>query len=99
MDLSHGAAVLPLLTLELKESDTTFPLRSEKEDFIDCVRTRHPTLEPAEVGHRVTSLCHLGHIAIHTGRKLRWDPDRESFLNDPQAQAYLTTPIQAPPTV
>ncbi len=85
-----------LLTVKLKSSDQHFPLKSEKQDFIDCVRSRAETLEPAEVGHRVTSLGLLGHIAIHTGRPLQWDPQQEKFLNDNDANTYLDTPIRRP---
>ena len=54
-----------------------FPLKSEKQDFIDAVKSRGQTLEDAEVGQRTTSLCHLAHISIQLGgAKLRWDPDQ-----------------------
>jgi len=85
-----------LLTLKLKDTDQHFRFKSEKQDFIDCVRTRQETLEPAEVGHRVTSMALLGHLSIHLGRKLRWDPDTESFVNDAQANALRDQPIRQP---
>ncbi len=70
--------------------------KSEKADFIDCVKTRRPTLEDAEVGHRTTSLCHLGHIAIHLGEKLRWDPNTERFVGNQAADEYIAKPIHSP---
>jgi predicted dehydrogenase len=85
-----------LLTLELKEDDQRFRFKSEKQDFIDCVRSREETLEPAEVGHRVTSLGLLGHISVHTGQRLRWDPHKEVFLDNEDANQYLDKPIQQP---
>ena len=85
-----------LLTLELKPDDEQFRFKSEKHDFIDCVRSREETLEPAEVGHRVTSLGHLGHIAIQLGQKLRFDPDKEVFLDNEAANAMIDKPIHAP---
>ncbi len=85
-----------LLTLELKPDDRQFRFKSEKQDFIDCVRTREETLEPAEVGHRVTSLGHLGHIAIQLGEKLRFDPVKEVFEGNDAANAMLDKPIQQP---
>jgi hypothetical protein len=60
------------------------------------VKTRQETLEPAEVGHRVTSLCHLGHIAIQVGEKLRWDPEKERFPASDAASQFLDRPIHAP---
>ena len=85
-----------LLTVELKPDDKQFRLKSEKQDFIDCVRSREETLEPAEVGHRVTSLGHLGHIAIQLGQKLRFDPDKEVFIDNDAANALIDKPILKP---
>jgi predicted dehydrogenase len=72
------------------------PLKSEKRDFIDTVKTRGQTLADAEVGHRTTSLCQLGHIAIQVGRKLKWDPDAERFTNDETANRLLSRPMRSP---
>jgi len=73
-----------------------FPVKTDKQDFIDSVKSRRETLEPAEVGHRVTSLGHLGQIAIQLGQKLRWDPNREQFLDNPAANAMIAKPIHTP---
>jgi len=85
-----------LLKLELKPDDRRFRFKSEKHDFIDCVRSREETLEPAEVGHRVTSLGHLGHIAIQLGEKLRFDPVKEVFEGNDAANALIDKPILKP---
>ena len=69
-----------------------FPLKNEKHDFIDCVKTRSRTMEDAEVGHRATSLCLLGVIACETGEKLQWDPANERFLNSDAANRLLKRP-------
>jgi len=84
-----------LLTMKVKPTDLDLPLESEKQDFVDCVRNRRETLEPAEVGHRVTSLGHLGHIAIQVGKKLQWDPVAERFTNSDAANDFLHKPILA----
>ncbi len=65
-------------------------------NFFDCVRTRKPPIAEAEVGHRSVSLCHLGVIAIRLGRKLAWDPDRERFVNDAEADGYLAREQRKP---
>jgi predicted dehydrogenase len=69
--------------------------RGHIADFIHSVKTREQTAAPAEAAHRATSLCHLTHIAILTGRKLRWDPAREQFIDDADANRYLTTAVRA----
>jgi predicted dehydrogenase len=87
-----------LLAEKIGPGEIRFPLKSDKQDFIDAVKTGGRTLEDEQVGHRTTSLCHLGHIAIHLGQKLRWDPEKERFLDNDAANAYLDKPIHAPPT-
>ena len=59
-------------------------------NFVDCVRTRRKPNADIEEGHLSTALCHLGNIATRTGRTLRFDPEGETILDDPQAGAYLT---------
>ena len=49
-------------------------------------------MEDVEVGHRATSLCQLGYIAVQTGEKLKWDPEAERFLNSEAANKLLTRP-------
>jgi predicted dehydrogenase len=87
-----------LLDAPLPAGAVRFPLKSDKQDFIDAVKTRGRTLEDEEVGHRVTSMCHLGHIAIRTGRKLSWDPKAERFTGDgaDEGNAWLDKPITTP---
>ncbi|HET6493921.1 MAG TPA: gfo/Idh/MocA family oxidoreductase, partial [Thermoguttaceae bacterium] len=81
-----------ILTAELGADAVRFPLKNEKRDFIDCVKTRTQTMEDMEVGHRATSLCQLGYIACQTGERLKWDPQRERFLNSDAANKLLTRP-------
>ncbi len=77
-------------------NDIHLPLKDEKRDFIDAVKTRGPTLADAEVGHRTTSLCQLGHIAIQVGRRLTWDPEKERFAYDQEANRLLSRPLRSP---
>lgn len=81
-----------ILDSKIGPSEMHLLLKHEKRDFIDCVKTRGQTLEDAEVGHRTTSLCHLGHIAVQVGGKLKWDPQAERFTNSEAANKLLTRP-------
>ena len=65
-------------------------------NFFDCVRTRKPTICPTEVGHRSVSVCHLGHISIRLGRKLKWDPTAEQFAGDDEANGMLAREMRKP---
>ena len=48
----------------------------EHRDFLDCVNSRKDPYFPVDIGHRVSSICHLANIAIKLGRSLKWDPAR-----------------------
>jgi predicted dehydrogenase len=63
--------------------------RSEKRDFLDCVKSRGQTLADAEVGHRAVSLCHLALTAIDLKRKIKWDPAKEQVIDDAEASRLL----------
>lgn len=81
-----------LLDSKIGPDEQHFPLMHEKRDFLDAVRTRGQTLEDAEVGHRTASLGHLGQIAIQLGRPLKWDPQKEHFPGDNEANRLLSLP-------
>jgi predicted dehydrogenase len=68
----------------------------EHRDFLDCVKSRKDPYFPVDVGHRVSTVCHLANIAIRSGRKLRWDPQAERFENDAEANAMLSRPMRRP---
>jgi hypothetical protein len=65
-------------------------------NFIDCVKSRQDPVEPVEVGHRTATLCHVGNIAMKLRRKLQWDPAREQFVDDEEANGMLTRPMRGP---
>ena len=67
-----------------------------KQDFLDCVRTRSRTVAPVEVAHRSIMIGHLGVIALKLGRKVHWDPRKERFINDPEADRLLSRPMRSP---
>ena len=64
-----------------------YPANFHVRNFLDCVKSRQEPYFPAEVGHRCATVCHLGNIAMQTGRKLRWDPVKEEFPDDAGANA------------
>jgi predicted dehydrogenase len=65
-------------------------------NFLDCVKSRQPTITPVEVAHHSAIPGHLGLIAMLVGRKIRWDPAREMILGDDEASKLLTRPYRAP---
>ena len=65
-------------------------------NFLECIRTRAETAVPAEIAHRSISIAHLGNIAMRLGRKLRWDPERERFADDPEADRMIMCAMRSP---
>ena len=68
-------------------------------DFVQCVLTRQRAFRDIEIAHRATTVCHLGNIAYWLGRPLKWDPDKEQVIGDPEASRWLDRPMRAPWTI
>jgi predicted dehydrogenase len=87
-----------LLSWKPASNDLVLPYKtSEKRDFLDAIKTRGQTQGDAEVGHRNTSLCHLGLAAIDLGRKLKWNPAQEQVIGDDEANKRLQPkPLRGP---
>jgi hypothetical protein len=67
-----------------------YPSRDHRRNWLECVRSRKPTICPAEVGHRSATVCHLGQIGYELRRPLTWDPAAEKFVGDDEANRLLT---------
>jgi predicted dehydrogenase len=70
--------------------------RDHYQNFLDSVRSRRPAITPCEIAHRSASVGHLGVIAIELGRKLKFDPQTETILNDPEADRLLSRSYRNP---
>ena len=68
----------------------------EHDDFLKCVKSRKDPYFPVDMGHRVSTVCHLANIALKLKRKLKWDPNKEEFVNDAEANALRARPLRAP---
>ncbi len=66
------------------------------QNFLDCIRSRREPVASVEIGHRSATMCHLGNIAMRLGRELYWDPQKERFIGDEQANRMLTRPRRSP---
>jgi len=68
----------------------------EQRNFLDCVKSRKDCYFPPEIGQRCFTIAHIGNISMLLGRKLRWDPDKEQFINDEQANRMLSRSMRSP---
>ncbi len=58
-------------------------------DWLNSIKTRQQPAAPVEVAHRACTNCLLSHIAMKLPRKLQWDPKKERFDNDDEANSML----------
>ncbi len=65
-------------------------------NLLEAVKTRGPTISPIEVAVRSDTICHLGDIAMRLGRRLKWDPEKELFVNDDEANSKLKRAMRSP---
>ncbi len=65
-------------------------------NFLDCVKTRQTPWATLETGHRSTTMAHLATIAMKTKHTLRWDALNERFINNEEANAYLSCEYRKP---
>lgn len=65
-------------------------------DFLQCMRTRQRPVCDVEIGCRSATVCHLGNLAYWNHRRLRWDPAKETFIGDKEANHWLDRPKRSP---
>jgi hypothetical protein len=69
-----------------------FKAPEQHRNWLDAIRTGVPVSAPAEIGHRACSTCLVHSIAMHVPRRLKWDPAKERFLDDDEANTMLSRP-------
>ena len=88
-----------ILTSVIGPNEINLPHSTEHHlNWLESVKTRKPNIAPVEDAHRSCSACLLHHAAMKLKRKLFWDPAKERFKNDDEANAMLSRP-QRPPYV
>jgi hypothetical protein len=65
-------------------------------NFLDCVLTRSTPASDIDSAVQSDFMSHLADIAIRTGRTIRWDPERETIVADPQAERMMTRAMRPP---
>ena len=65
-------------------------------NFLDAIKTRRQTICPIDVAVHSDTICHQGNIAIRLGRKLKWNPEKERFIKDDEANRMLSRSMRSP---
>lgn len=89
----------PELLRELNEGTSAVKLavsNNHHDNFIQCMRTRERPISDVEIGHRTTTVCNLGNIAMLLDRKLKWDAASEEFVDDVVANRMRDRAMRGP---
>ena len=62
--------------------------KNEIVNFLESVKAKREAIYTPEIGHRLSTLLHCGNIALKLNRKVEWNPQNESFINDPEADKF-----------
>jgi len=65
-------------------------------NFLDCVKSRKRTASHPELAHRAHTIAHCANLCLRLGRKLRWDPEAERFVDDEDANKMLRRVARPP---
>src|SRR5260221_1793495 len=80
-----------IITSVIGPDEVNLPKSTEHHlNWLESVRSRQQPIAPVEIAHRSCSACLLHHMAMKLKRKLYWDPAREHFKNDDEANALLS---------
>lgn len=66
------------------------------KNFIDCVKSRQQPVENLALGHHVSTVAHLGNVALRAGRTIKWDAKKERVIDDKEANKLVTVQYRKP---
>ncbi|NMH89744.1 Gfo/Idh/MocA family protein [Flavivirga algicola] len=71
-------------------------INDQHGNWLDCIKSRKKPISDIEKGHKACVVCLISDIAMQLDRKLEWDPEKEVFVNDVEANAMLTREQRKP---
>jgi predicted dehydrogenase len=101
VDRGRSSASDPNILLDVIGENEIHLYKSDNhwQNFIDCVRSRKETIAPIEVAYRAITVALLGEIAMTTGQKIQWDPQKQEIIGNPMASRLLSRPYRQPWTL
>ncbi|MBT8298675.1 MAG: gfo/Idh/MocA family oxidoreductase, partial [Maribacter sp.] len=85
-----NASDVKILASQISEDEThLYKINDQHGNWLDCIKSREEPISPIDKGHKACTVCLISDIAMQFSRKLDWDPEKEVFLNDDEANALL----------
>ena len=79
-----------ILESTIGENETHLEVIEDQHgNWLDCIKTRKAPISPIQKGHKACVICLISDIAMQYPRKFEWDPEKEMFVNDDEANALL----------
>lgn len=85
-----------LAEMKLRTREVIIGANNHHGNWIDCIRSRRQPSSHEEIGHRSASLGHLVTLSYKLGRSLNWDPAKEEFLSDEEANRLRNRAMRVP---
>ena len=86
-----------IITTPLGPNDVhLYVSKNHINNWYECMKSRKAPICDVEIGHRSATVCHLGSLAMRTGRKLSWDPKTEKLSGNDEAARMLMYEYRAP---
>jgi predicted dehydrogenase len=98
-DDAEIAASSPSLLTGKGEKIPGYPANYHVRDFLDCVKTRGRTRANAEAACQAHITCHAANIALFLNRKVKYDPRKNEFIGDDQANRLRSEALRDPWTL
>jgi len=84
-----------LVELTIKDSDIHLERStSHHQNWIDAIASRKKPICDVAIGHSTSALCNVVNITYELERDLEWDPEKEKFVNDDEANILLSRPYR-----
>ena len=80
----------------LPNEEKRFANYAHVANFLKCIKTRETPVADISIGHRSATVCHLGNIAVRSGKKIQWDPKEEKIVGDAELAKWQTKDYRKP---
>jgi predicted dehydrogenase len=85
-----------LKPVQLRDAVKLYVSKNHHGNWLECIRSRKLPICDVAIGHRSATVCHLGNIAIRSGKKVTWDPVKEQVVGDSEVAAMVSREYRAP---